>query len=118
MCRNSHVYWWGVSRAAVSVGVQVVEWAVVTVVGGVQQVGRAAAQRTWGAAAQQSRRTPAQQSARTPAQESGRTYARQDGRVSAEEAVAAHPRGAAVHEAGVPQQRQGGLCQGSLKESR
>lgn len=46
----SHVYRWGVSRAAVSVGVQVVKRAVELLVGRLQQGRRAAAQRAWGAA--------------------------------------------------------------------
>lgn len=110
-CRNLHVYWWGIAGAAVSVGVQVVKWAVELLVGGLQQGRGAAAQRTWGADTQQSWRAPAQQSVWTSAHQSRR--------VSTQKAVAAASHrtcGAAVHEARSPQQRQGGLCQGSLQE--
>lgn len=89
------MYWWGVARAAVSVGVQVVERAVQLLVGRVQQVRRAAPQRTWW--------TSSQQTWWATTQESRRTYG-QTRRVSAQQAVTATqwPSGA-VHKAGVPE---------------
>lgn len=96
MCR------WGISRAAVSIGVQVVKGSVQLLVGRLHQHRRAAAQHARGAAAQQA----------------GGAAAQQAGRVSAQEAVAAASHracGAAVHEAGSPQQGKGGLRQGGLE---
>lgn len=108
---HSHVLWWGVPGAAVSVGVQVVQRAVELLVDGLRQ-GR-------GAATQCAGRAASQQAGRAPSQQPRRAAAHQAGRVSAQQAVAAAAhgaRGAAVHEAGGPEQRQGGLCQGRLLE--
>lgn len=105
MFRSLHVYWRGVSGAAVSVGVQVVDWTVEVLVGWLQQRGGAAAQRNWG--------TNTQQPGWAPSQLARRTSCGQSGRVSAEEAVAGASHracGTTAHEPRGSQQRQGGLC--------
>lgn len=91
-----------ISRAAVSIGVQVVKRSVQLLVGRLHQHGRTAAQHARRAAAQQA----------------GGAAAQQAGRISAQEAVTAashRARGAAVHEAGGPQQGKGSLRQGGLE---